>query len=49
VGETDALVKIHRLTPDLVILDLLMPGLDGFVVLNRLRLDQRTATCRCWS
>src|SRR4030066_565418 len=42
-GGTDALVKIHRQTPDLVILDLLMPGLDSFEVLNRLRLDQSTA------
>jgi CheY-like chemotaxis protein len=42
-GGSEALAKIQDHAPDLVILDLLMPGMDGFEVLNRLRLDKRTA------
>lgn len=38
----DALAQIQAQAPDLVILDLLMPGLDGFEVLKHLRLDPRT-------
>ncbi len=33
----EALLKIGEITPDLVILDLLMPGMDGFAVLGRLK------------
>jgi threonine synthase len=34
---------ITREVPDLVILDLMMPGLDGFSVLDTLRADSHTA------
>lgn len=36
-----ALELAHRTQPDLIILDLHMPGLDGFNVIKELRLDQR--------
>lgn len=37
-------LKIARDTPpDLILLDLMLPGLDGFEVLNRLRSDPQTA------
>ncbi len=32
--------------PDLILLDLMLPGVDGFEVLNRLRRDPRTANVR---
>lgn len=37
----DALLKIEETTPDLVLLDIQMPALDGFAVLQRLRSDPR--------
>ena len=33
----EALAVAHRLAPDLVVLDLLMPGTDGFEAIARLR------------
>jgi CheY-like chemotaxis protein len=35
----EALEVAHRVQPDLIILDLHMPGLDGFGVIKELRLD----------
>lgn len=40
-GES-ALQAVHDLRPDLVILDVMMPKLDGFQVCQRLRSDSRT-------
>lgn len=37
----EALDAVQRIRPDLVILDLHMPGLDGFGVIKELRLDAR--------
>ena len=37
-GET-ALSEIHRLNPDVVVLDVMLPGLDGFTVCDRIRAD----------
>ena len=51
VGEADggeaALEAIDRLRPDVVLLDLRMPDLDGFGVLERLAtpIHRRRATC----
>jgi PleD family two-component response regulator len=42
-GGVQGLEKIESLQPDLVVLDILMPDLDGFAVCSRLRLDSQTA------
>lgn len=39
----EALEAAHRIQPDLIILDLHMPGLDGFGVIKQLRLDPSCA------
>jgi phosphate regulon transcriptional regulator PhoB len=39
----DALARVKALTPDLVVLDLMLPGMDGLEVCRRLRADPATA------
>lgn len=39
-----ALQKIYASPPDLVLLDLMMPGLDGYEVVQRLRQDSQFAS-----
>jgi DNA-binding NarL/FixJ family response regulator len=50
VGEAEdgagALAAIADLEPDLVILDLRMPGIDGFGVLDELRSQDPSPACR---
>lgn len=43
VDGIEALETFHRLRPDLVVLDVMMPGPDGFRVLQILKDDPRTA------
>ena len=38
-----ALEIAHQIAPDLVLLDVMMPGIDGLEVLARLRADPKTA------
>jgi DNA-binding response OmpR family regulator len=40
----DALESVHRDPPDLMLLDVQMPGLDGFEVATRLKADPATAS-----
>jgi signal transduction histidine kinase/CheY-like chemotaxis protein len=42
-GGEEGFVAAHRETPALIILDLLMPEVDGFAVVERLRADPATA------
>lgn len=39
----EALKEVERTIPAVVILDIMMPGIDGFVVCEKLRQDDRTA------
>lgn len=41
---TDALVKTRSISPDLILLDLMLPGLNGFDVCESLRRDPATAS-----
>ena len=40
----EALQKVSQQTPDLIILDIMMPGMDGMEVLDRLKADDRFRT-----
>ena len=39
----DGIAKARSLTPDLILLDIMMPGIDGWETLTRLKRDQATA------
>lgn len=38
----DALAAVERFSPDVILLDILIPKIDGFEVLARLKSDQKT-------
>jgi len=42
-GGDEALRKVQEVSPDLAILDIMMPGVDGYKVCQRLREDPETA------
>ena len=45
-GGQEALDAVAAEKPDLILLDLMMPGIDGFEVIRRLRSDEATADIR---
>jgi excisionase family DNA binding protein len=42
----DALMQIGRLKPDLLVLDIFMPGMDGFAMVRKLRQDDKLSNLR---
>ena len=42
----DGLLKVQNLMPDLVLLDLMLPGMDGLQICRHLRADTRTQSIR---
>jgi len=42
-GGAEALLRLSQVTPDLVLLDISMPDIDGFEFLRRIRADAPTA------
>lgn len=43
---TEGLSIAREVSPDLIVLDLMLPGMDGFEVLSRLRSDPRTSNLK---
>lgn len=39
----DALDKVKQSQPDIILLDVMMPGMDGFTVCEKLRLEEDTS------
>ena len=39
----DGIAKARSLSPDLILLDIMMPGIDGWETLTRLKRDQETS------
>ncbi len=46
---SDALLKVQNETPDIVLLDIQMPGLDGFEVLRAIRALKPPLVCRVFA
>jgi CheY-like chemotaxis protein len=42
----EALMQIGRLKPDLLVLDIFMPGIDGFEMVRKLRVDEKLTNLR---
>jgi len=42
----EALMQIGRLKPDLLVLDIFMPGIDGFAMIRKLRQDEKLSNLK---